>query len=341
MAPSPLVTPFFAGWTHILLYGVNAVLFVVGMYLLRQRKSREGTMFLVASSSLLFILATFSAIVNTLVVVGGYLSIPLPGASPTSINLQACSIIEFVITQLVDSIAFIILVYRCFHIWGRRYLVVIAPGFLFLAATALYYYELRQYLIKHQFGGAPTAEFMTKTFPYMITELFLSLVAHALSTSLIAGRIWTLKTRLQDLGNEGIEGSLPQKYNSIIAITLESGMIIPTFLIVFTVFDVLNTKTGAHGDVIVVWGTMMPQISALAPLIIMIRVALGLTVERYNVGNSPPLSSIFFGARTSQGCGSVPHVLDVHRDVSVSVSGTSPSDLEDLERNSVSKGQAI
>ncbi|KAG7090076.1 hypothetical protein E1B28_011693 [Marasmius oreades] len=292
MAPSSLVILFFVGWTHILLYGFNAVLFVVGMYLLRQRKRREGTMFLVVSSSLLFVLATISAIVCTLAVVGGYLIIPLPGSSPsTSINRQACSIIEFIIVDLIDWIAFIILVYRCFHIWDRRYLVVVAPVLLFLGA--------------------------------------------------VARRIWTLKTCLQDLGHEGIAGILPQKYNSIIAITLESGMIIPTFHIISTVFNVINAKTGAHDDVVAVLGPLLPQIYALAPLIIMIRVALRLTVERHNVGNPTSLSSVSFGARTSQGCVSVPHVLNVHRDVPVSVSVTSSSDLEDLEQNPVLKGQAI
>ncbi|KAG7090087.1 hypothetical protein E1B28_011704 [Marasmius oreades] len=342
MAPSPLVTLFFVGWTHILLYGVNAVLFIVGMYLLRQRKAREGTMFLVVSSSVLFALATVSAIISTSLVVGEYLSIPLPGTSPTSINLQACSIIEFVLFGLIDLTAFIILVYRSFHIWDRRYLVIVVPVLLFLGASALYYYELHQYLITQQFvtAGSP-AGLITTTFVYTTTELSVDTVSHALLTYLIARRIWTLKTCLQDLGHEGIAGTLPQKYNSIIAITLESGMIIPTFTIIFTVFNVINAKTGAHGDVTAILSTIMPQIYALAPLIIMMRVTLGLTVERYNAGNPTVLSSLSFGARTSQGRGSLLPALNVHGDGSVPVSGTSPSDLQDLEQNSVSKGQAI
>ncbi|KAG7090077.1 hypothetical protein E1B28_011694 [Marasmius oreades] len=345
MAPSPLVTLFFVGWVHILLYGFNAVLYIVGMYLLRQRKSREGTTFLVVSSSLLFALATVSAIVSTLVVVGGYLSIPLPGTSPTSINLLACSIIEFILIHLVDWTAFTILLYRCFHIWGRRFLVIVAPVLFFLGETVVYYSELHQYItVRFALAtGTPDQirDFMTKTFPYTITTVVLSAVSNALPPFLIAGRMWTMKTRLQDIMHEGIEGSLPQKYNAIIAITLESGMIIPTFLIIYAVFNVINAKTGAHGDAIIVLSTMMPQIIALAPLIIMIRVALGLTAERHNVGNPTSLSSVSFRARTSQGCESVPHALNVHRDVAVSVSVTSSSDLEDLEQNPVSKRQAI
>ncbi|KAF9258546.1 hypothetical protein L218DRAFT_948317 [Marasmius fiardii PR-910] len=289
MAPSPLVVIFFVGWTQILLYGFNAVLFGVGMYLLQRQEGREGIIFLVASSSLLFILATISAAVSTVMVVGEYLSIPLLGNS-TSINIHACSIIQFVVVHLVDLTAFIILAYRCFNIWNRRYLVLLVPVATFVGETASYYYGLPKYL-KVQFGSSQGRDFVTQSLPITTATLVLAAVANALLTFLIAGRMWWLKKRLRNLVHGEVGASLTQKYDSIIAITVESGMIIPTALFIYTFFEIQDATAGKHGDVLAVISTMLPQIIVLAPMIIMVRVGLGLTVERYHA-ETPSISAM-------------------------------------------------
>ncbi|KAF9261058.1 hypothetical protein L218DRAFT_1078985 [Marasmius fiardii PR-910] len=335
MPTSPLLVLFFSGWSQILLYGLNTVLFLVGMYLLRQRKRREpGTIFIILSSVLLFTWATIAAIVGTIAVVGGYLSIPLQPGVPldTGINLQACSIIQYVVLHLVDFTAFMILVYRCFNIWGRSYLVIAVPVVLILAETGVYYYELRHY-IKIQFASGlqqqASSEVLKKSLAFTTAALILAAVANALLTLLIAGRIWWLKRRVQNIMGEGIIGNLPQKYDSIIAITMESGMIIPVFLIIYTVYSVRN-YSGDH-DALVIMAFMLPQVIAFAPLMIMVRVGLGLTIERDHGKSS---NSYTMGTSKTQSR-SQPHLLNISRDIRVSVSYTQQ---EDMELNSVSKG---
>ncbi|KAG7090078.1 hypothetical protein E1B28_011695 [Marasmius oreades] len=326
MAPPRLVVLFFVGWTHILLYGFNAVLFVVGIYLLRKRKDRQGSEFLFISSSLLFTFATISAIVSTVIVVGGYLS--MSGSLPTSINLRACSIIQYLLVHLIDLISFTVLAYRCFHIWGGRYLVIALPVVIFLAETGVYYSEFRQYMTV-QYISDPAQEsgdFIKQSLPFTTAVVVLAAVSNALLTVLIAGRMWWMKRQIQYFVCDGIVGNLPQRYESIIAMTMESGMIIPTFIIIYTVVGVLNAKTGTYGDVIVVLSTILPQIVAFAPLIILVRVGLGIRVERDQINSS----------QSSQGRTTVPHVLSIHRDVTVSVSVAPP---EDVELGSISKGQ--
>ncbi|KAG7085996.1 hypothetical protein E1B28_003519 [Marasmius oreades] len=328
MASSPLLVLFFSGWSQILLYGLNTVLFVTGIYLLGQRERREGTTFIVLSSVLLFAFASISAVVGTASVVGGYLSIPLvPGTSPsaTGINLSACSIIQYVVLHLVDFTAFMILVYRCFSIWGRNYLVIVIPVVIILAETGVYYYELRHY-IKIQFASGlqqqTSSEVLKKSLAFTTAALILAAVANALLTLLIAGRIWWLKRRVQHLTGNGIIGNLPQKYDSIIAITMESGMIIPIFLIIYTVYSIRNTS-GDH-DALVIMAFMLPQVIAFAPLLIMVRVGLGLTVERDHVKTS----SSYATRSTTNQSRSQPHLLNISRDIRVSVSMGQPDDVE-------------
>ncbi|KAG7090114.1 hypothetical protein E1B28_011725 [Marasmius oreades] len=337
--PSPLVALFFVGWGHILLYGVNTVLFAVGMYLLRQRTVREGTMFLMISSSILFVLASISAVVNTTIVVGGYLSIPLPGNSTTSINLQVCSIIQYVVFHLVDLTAFIVLAYRCFNIWDRRFLVIALPVGIFVAETGVYFYELRRYMKVQQFATLHRLyNFTNQALPFTSATLILAAMANALLTLLIVGRMWWMKRRIQRFMRNGIAGNLPQKYESIIAITMESGMIIPTFFILLTIYNILDAKTGDHDDAIIIMSCMISQVIALAPLIIMVRVGLGLTVERNHVEDSTPLSTMRSSPRSSQ-VGTFPCGLNIHRDVRVSVSVSPPRESEDVEYNLVLEGR--
>ncbi|KAJ8081222.1 hypothetical protein PM082_018067 [Marasmius tenuissimus] len=207
-----------------------------------------------------------------------------------------------------------------------------------LAETGVYYTELPQYMKVQYAAGLQqqtSAEVLEKSLAFTTAALVLGAFANALLTLLIAGRIWWLKRRIQRLmvrgqHSHGKSQSLaPQKYDSVIAITMESGMIIPIFLITYTVYSVRNATSSDH-DALVIMAFILPQVIAFAPLLILVRVGLGLTVERDHdsTSNSFHMSS---SQRRS-------HVLNI----------TAPSIVfahtsEDVEMGSLSvtKGQAF
>ncbi|KAL0570063.1 hypothetical protein V5O48_011893 [Marasmius crinis-equi] len=282
MPASPLVVLFFSGWSQMLVYGFNAVLFVIGMYLLGKRKAREGILFQVMSSVILFALATVSAVVGTVMVVAGYASI----TAPIAVNLKACSIIQYVVLHLIDFAAFSVLIFRCFNIWSRDWKVIAVPVVAILTETGVYYAGLREY-IKIQFATGlqqqASGDVLQKSLGLTTAALVLAAFSNALLTLLIAGRIWWLKRRLKRVlsggrGLGGIAGNLPQKYDSVIAITMESGIIIPIFQIIYLVYMVRNATSADH-DALTIMAFMLPQVIAFAPLLIMVRVGLGVTVE--------------------------------------------------------------
>ncbi|KAK1227359.1 hypothetical protein PQX77_009642 [Marasmius sp. AFHP31] len=340
MPTSPLVVLFFSGWGQILVYGFNTVLFVMGMYLLHKRKKREGMLFQVVSSGLLFAFATISAVVGAVIVVDGYIrATPL---AVSGINSQACSVVQYVVLHLIDFTAFMILVYRCYSIWGQNWKVVILPVVVILTESGVYYTELPQYM-KIQFAAGlqqqASAEVLEQSLAFTTAALVLGAFANALLTLLIAGRIWWLKRRIQRLmvraqHSQGKSGSLgPQKYDSVIAITMESGMIIPIFLITYTVYSVRNATSSDH-DALTIMAFMLPQVIAFAPLLILVRVGLGLTVERDHGGSSNSLHMNFSSQRHS-------HVLNITPGSGPSIMVAHPS--EDVEMGSLSaaKGQAF
>ncbi|KAL0570065.1 hypothetical protein V5O48_011895 [Marasmius crinis-equi] len=282
MPSSPLVILFFAGWAQILVYGSNTVLFATGMYLLGKRKAREGTLFQVISSVILFALATVSAVVGTVLVAAGYASI----TAPTAADLKVCSIIQYVVLCLIDFTAASVLIFRCFNIWSRDWKVIAVPVVTILVATGVYYAGLPQYIqIQYATGLQKQASgnVLQKSLGFTTAALVLAAFSNALLTLLIAGRIWWLKRQLKGVlsrgrGISGITGNLPQKYDSVIAITMESGIIIPIFQVIFLVYMVLNASSVDH-DALTIMASMLPQVIAFAPLLIMVRVGLGVTVE--------------------------------------------------------------
>ncbi|KAK7026816.1 hypothetical protein VNI00_015474 [Paramarasmius palmivorus] len=106
-----------------------------------------------------------------------------------------------------------------------------------------------------------------------IVASVLSIVAHGLLTALIAGRVWTIKKRMRQLIGRGAP-AIYQKYDAVIAMTIESGLISPISLIIQ---DVL-IQTGRLLPAGIV-SSCVPQVIALAPLLFLVRGGLGLATK--------------------------------------------------------------
>ncbi|KAK1220411.1 hypothetical protein PQX77_016841 [Marasmius sp. AFHP31] len=286
MAASPISVLFLSQWSQILIYGFNTILFSIGMYLLSKRKTRDGTIFQAASSAVVFALATTSVLLGTSVTIAG-LGTP---TAPSKINVRAASITIFIVLHLIDLAAFITLVYRCFNIWSRSWKIIAAPLVAMTAVTGVYFAGLPQYIKTDYGAGLQSADVLKESRVSTIVAVAFSAFTHTLLTTLIASRIWWVKRQLRQIvlpENRARHSSL-RIYDSVIALTVESGMIIPIFEIIYIVFFNELKASSADDNALTAMATsifpsILPQVLAFTPLLIMVRVGLGLTVEREHV----------------------------------------------------------
>ncbi|KAI3603878.1 hypothetical protein WG66_004435 [Moniliophthora roreri] len=275
---------FFKGWAQILLYGFNVILFSISMFLLRRRGEKQNTGFHIISTIVLFGFATVTAVVTTVVVVA---EVMYRGGEMPPVNVYVCSVIIYVNLQLVDLTALTILVHRAYNIWHGRWKILLVPVVLIVADTGLYYTEIHSNL-EVPFGGGTdiekSAEILRKSLPLTISAIVVNLLANGMLTGLIAGRIWWHTKQIREsLGPRGAKRT--SRYNHIIAMTLESGMIIPIYLILLGLFSVRGNV-----QVMQLLSSMWPQVIAIAPLLIVVRAGLGLSMDSAYLTTQDPAS---------------------------------------------------
>ncbi|KAF9255207.1 hypothetical protein L218DRAFT_1008814 [Marasmius fiardii PR-910] len=171
------------------------------------------------------------------------------------------------------------------------------------------------YFVEVEFGSIEDSnKAMSKANVISPVGLVCSTIAHTLLTSLIAGRIWWHKRQIfQVMRNR----RLACHYNSIIAMMIESGLIIPVFHTIVIAVTVVKTMT-----VVMVMTTLDIQIISLAPLLIIVRVGLGRTIEKDHINTMtlPPSTGAIGGPMTfatsdasmtaPSGVVSLPHMAD-------------------------------
>ncbi|ESK88814.1 hypothetical protein Moror_17092 [Moniliophthora roreri MCA 2997] len=288
MSSAPLVVTFFTGWLQILLYGkwCNLVLYGTSIFLLRQRKGfNRTTAFQFISITILFSLATMLAIATTTQIVGQLFlisnytpqssnataaadsqqNLPSSGASLTGgIDLYATNVTAFVGLQLIDFTAFCILLHRCYAMYNRNWKILIAPMIIILADIGVYSAALPIF-IKLSYGNIQSVASIENRRMMIFSTVVIALntVANGMLTLLIAGKIWCFRKRMHQLVGRGAT-TIYRKYDYLIAMTLESGLLIPVTFIVHEV-SLYTNKLIVAG----ILGACISQIIAFAPLLIM------------------------------------------------------------------------
>ncbi|KAK7046045.1 hypothetical protein VNI00_007040 [Paramarasmius palmivorus] len=274
---------FLTAWAQILLYGCNIVLYGVGVFFLLRRKGKIGTTCHLVAISILLALITTTAVVTTIVILAQI--VPFTSSADSAfgdialrVDLVACTLINLVILQLAHINAYAILFYRCYHIWNQKIKILIPPLIIIIAESILYWgFELPLYVKIPYVGGVDSQEYsgtLEKARHFDMATITLSIVADSLLTLLIAGRIWRVRRWLQHSGSHMGQMGGHRDYNRIIAMTLESGIINPIGLIILLVFTAIGNDQASS-----VLASLLPQIFAIAPLLITVRAGLGLTVE--------------------------------------------------------------
>ncbi|KAI3603880.1 hypothetical protein WG66_004434 [Moniliophthora roreri] len=305
MSSAPLLVIFFIGWVQIFLYGCNVVLFGTSIFLLLRRGLNRSSAISFIFAIALLAQATALAVVETAMIIsqlsqindllqlvqsiltGGIpkatsVQLELPPSlahSSTSltggIDLHACNIFMFIGLQVLDLTTCFILVHRCYILYNRNWKILVGPMIIILADIGVYGAALPVLL---EFPYAAIEDVVSLNNPKLLrfstAVIVLNAFANGSLTLLIAGKIWMIRRRTRQYTRRVGAPAVHQKYSTLIAMTLESGLIIPVSLIILEIFVHVDNTVGAG-----IMGACLPQIMALAPLLIMVRVGLGLTVR--------------------------------------------------------------
>ncbi|KAJ7654046.1 hypothetical protein DFH06DRAFT_1203506 [Mycena polygramma] len=166
-------------------------------------------------------------------------------------------------------------IYRCFIIWGRSTRVTVIPIFMLLGSAIMGCLTAAE----NAYGGVQT-NFIDPRIPFGVT-----LATNALLMGLTVGRIWWIRRDACIV----LDSAHVRKYDTVIAIILESGAIyclaLLLYLIAFSVttkLSVESTNTVGFGTALLVstsFQVSLSQIMNIAPMLTIVRVALGRVVD--------------------------------------------------------------
>ncbi|KAJ7432403.1 hypothetical protein FB451DRAFT_1316923 [Mycena latifolia] len=267
---------------EILLYGVLLVLLAIASYLLYQRTG-AGRRSLAAATAVMAALATAQLGVHIwgtvlafkileLAVAGEVLSHSPRVVGITNVFVNLYTVEDFLLVTN-NVIADSLFTYRCFVVWGRNARIVALPIFMVVATGVLGY--LCAYEDDYVNAG---------TYIDFRVAFLMSVSTNFVLMALTAGRIWWIRRDASILGLS--DSAFVQRYNTIIAIILESGAIYCIGVIIYVIFvSVLNP--GNFTPLIDIGRAAVPQIMNIAPTLIIVRVGLG-----YGVADTAAVSTL-------------------------------------------------
>ncbi|KAF8881742.1 hypothetical protein BD779DRAFT_1545096 [Infundibulicybe gibba] len=233
-------------------YGAYIVLFILYL-VLRRRNSHMVNRPLTLAHTLLFGLCTLFFCLD---ISGDYLDV-VPDAID-SVAVSRVSVGSTTLLSVIDYLAQMILLYRCWIIWDKRWVVVAVPGFLALVSlgAGLALVVLTQSLAR-----------TTLTIGLGIAAFSISLCVNALTTSMIVIRIFLISREARPaLGSHS-----HRSFCIVTAMLIESGFLI---LASQTVFIVLFSIPGQAAAFCFVQGPIT-HIYGITPTLLSIRVAMG------------------------------------------------------------------
>lgn len=235
-----------------LLYGANAVLFLTSLVILRKKRNQNNiTHPITILNGLIFLCCTthFALEFNSFVAIIG-----TPNVNPVLRLMGA-----YILASVTDFLSNIFLIYRCWMTWTRVPVIIVFPFVVALGGFACTASAARL-----EFTDAIDAASSLNIAGYM-----LSACANIIVTSLIIYRIQRTPHRLLGFS----ESPRRRATHSAVGFLIESGVLyFPTQLAYAVLFAVKS-----YGSFIA--GAVAVQIYGIATALIVIRVALGISLE--------------------------------------------------------------
>ncbi|KIM43571.1 hypothetical protein M413DRAFT_443497 [Hebeloma cylindrosporum] len=228
---------------EVFLYGVYSSLFAICLRVLLKNKRTRQKM-LLGCAMIMFSLATVDVVLE----IGFLFWFVVKKNEVPEDDLH----FKFLIYITSNVIADGLVIYRCYSVWNNSKRVILLPCFLLFAGSACGYtfiglskeeYHFRQVLVAFLFA--------TVTLNTLVTVL-MGMFSHVQTTCaalrfplwtltpLSAGRIWWIARKARSILGPG----LSSKYNTMIAMIVESGMIYSIYVVLDVVFPNLLLDAG-------------------------------------------------------------------------------------------------
>ncbi|KAJ7459415.1 hypothetical protein B0H11DRAFT_2059513 [Mycena galericulata] len=257
----PLDKMFLIGiWIETLLYGINCVVFSTAVYvLLYKRPSQSRPYFLIAVSCILFLLSTAHVGLVLRQLLEAFIYGP-PGTAilyfaDQSSPLPVAKLVLYSCNVFVQDM---VLIWRLWIVWGRNWKVIILPLILEFTHTAFGF-------IAEARGAIPGIPVFDKLLHnYALVNWSTDLVVNIGVTAGIAYKLWSVGNSVASLGNRR-----SNKYRGAVLTIIEcGGLFTSATLATFSLY-----LSGQIATVMALDSVM--QLATLAPLLIIVRVSLG------------------------------------------------------------------
>ncbi|KAI0052060.1 hypothetical protein FA95DRAFT_1511283 [Auriscalpium vulgare] len=255
-------------WIETSLWGMNCITFLGVLYVLARRSaSQTPTLMLGVTSTVLFLLCTTHISLSLRQLLEAFVYIPSPEPPLYSILYWADQTNKVAVgkTAIYDTTVFlqdIILIWRLYVVWGRNWKICIPPIIVELAHMGVAY--TATVLISR-----PNADIYAHTLSKIgPVGWALDLAVNISVTAAIAGRLWWMGRKVQSISSRGQGGN---RYMASMLTIVESGAL---FAAVTFVMLILYLK---HSAVTLTGIDISTQLAVLTPLLIIVRVGLGLT----------------------------------------------------------------
>jgi len=290
-----------------ILYGVYLVTFGMCMRALLSKRTANASIkyHMVLVSLLMFTFATLDVAFGLRHNLEAFIYYKGPGGAIGEFGIESnwVNVMKTADYVAQTAIGDGILVYRCYMVYNKRWIIVSIPAILWLATSvcSVITIEIEATLRQNAFLNERSLT------PFITSTLILTLVLNILTTSLIVYKIYTVNrnsTSFQSRSNIGSTTEVTQ-LGQVMRIIIESGLIY-TLSVVITVATHLSASNAQYGV-----SDSVVQIIGIVFNLIIIRVDQGATSEftSYSSGHTsmsfrqPPFPLHFPGRRESQSVG--------------------------------------
>ncbi|KAJ7679450.1 hypothetical protein DFH06DRAFT_1465526 [Mycena polygramma] len=267
----PIIQARVAGiCVQFFLYGILFVLSCIAAYLLYYWKG-AGRRILATVTSLIALLATAQLVLQVPDIVLGLqiarLAIEGEGWSAPA-AMEPIKVYDYI--YMAEDVLLVtnnivtdgLFIYRCFVIWGRNPRVAVLPSFI-LAATAAV-----GYLAAYE-DNVGAANYIDSRLPFVM-----SFATNIVLLALTAGRIWWIRRNACLV----LEPAHTRKYNTALAIILESGAIYCLTILIYLISYTMTYPKINNSPVTTIFSASIPQMMNIAPMLTIVRVGLGRSI---------------------------------------------------------------
>uniref|UniRef100_A0A0W0FZV2 Uncharacterized protein n=1 Tax=Moniliophthora roreri TaxID=221103 RepID=A0A0W0FZV2_MONRR len=329
-----LVQPMANLTVMLYVYGIYTVLFIISLHILIHKKERPNKALYMFFTIVLFTLTSAMNIVETFLYArqatleftftknqdwASWLAY-LRQDNVKTITIGFQMVLPLCLVIMVD----LMLLHRCYVIWGSSKWIAFPIIFIIISLAICQ-------IVASIFATIGISNFAdpAKVQLYLqggtIDQAFwlANMGVNITLTLLTAGRIWWISHEAR----KHMGPAIRTKYNMIVAIILESGIIYPIFLTANTINEALTNPDGTGLSPFSIW-VVTYQVAGIAPTLIIIQAAKGKTIEHTSMNQA--LSSLHFADGAGPRSGNLDtrsHVLTVDIEARLSARGVgSPSE---------------